>query len=150
MILLAHMLFGTAIGLTIKNIPLAIIVAFLSHYFLDLFPHIEYDISNAGNNNFSKALSDRIKIAIDFALGILTIWILCGNNLLAYFYGACAIIPDGLAFLTNFSPNKILASHNYLHIKKIHFLRENKKISVFWRILSQIVTVVASIIMLKT
>ena len=62
MILLVHMLFGAAVGLSINNIYIAIIVAFLSHYFLDLFPHIEYNIKSTRRNAIIKILTDIIYI----------------------------------------------------------------------------------------
>src|SRR3989344_8710480 len=54
MILLAHMLLGAVVGYYTKNIYLAIMLALLCHYFLDLFPHIEYDIKNIKEKKLEK------------------------------------------------------------------------------------------------
>ena len=41
MILLVHLLFGAAIGSLVKNVPLALILAFLSHWVVDMIPHFD-------------------------------------------------------------------------------------------------------------
>ena len=81
MILLVHILFGAVIGSAIKNIPLAIVLAFLSHHFLDLLPHIEYPIKNIEKKQWRKAMPDILKVILDFSLGILLILILDRNQL---------------------------------------------------------------------
>ena len=141
MILLVHMLFGAAVGLSINNIYIAIIVAFLSHYFLDLFPHIEYNIKSTRRNAI-------IKILTDLCLGFLLVFIFSKNLSIAYVYAIVAIMPDGLTVLGKLLPNKILATHTYIHTQKVHFLK-HKKISTFWRIFSQIMAIVISIILLR-
>ena len=59
MILLVHLLFGAAVGSSVKNLPIAIILAFLGHYFLDLFPHIEYPIENIRKKQKSQEHSSK-------------------------------------------------------------------------------------------
>jgi hypothetical protein len=135
------MLFGTAVGLSIKNIYIAILVAFLSHYFLDLFPHIEYNIKSNRRNAI-------IKILTDLCLGFLLIFIFSRNQSIAHFYAFVAIIPDGLTVLGKLTPNKILTAHTYIHTQKIHFLK-HKKISNFWRVATQTIVVIISIILLR-
>ena len=147
MILLVHMLFGAAIGVLVKNIPLAIIIAFLSHYFLDLFPHIEYNIQNIKEKQWRKAVPQILKVFLDFGLGIILILFFSNNKLIILIYGFFAVLPDGLAFINHIIQNKILKIHDELHGEKIHFLKY-KKISIFWRLLSQIIVVIISIITL--
>ncbi len=147
MILLVHMLFGAAIGSLIKNVYLAIILAFLSHYFLDLFPHVEYLIKNKGEKPLHDVLPDIFKVFLDFCIGLLIISLFSLNQPIIYIYAFFAVIPDTLTVLNYFLPSKILNIHDKLHTK-IHFLK-NKKISNFWRILSQIMAVIISIILLK-
>lgn len=141
MILLVHMIFGAAVGLSINNIYVAILIAFLSHYFLDLFPHVEYNIKTSRRNII-------IKILIDLCLGFLLIFIFSKNQSIAYFYALVAIVPDGLTVLGKIMSNKILAAHTYIHTQKVHFLKY-KKISRFWRIFSQLVAIIISIILLQ-
>lgn len=158
MILLAHILFGAAIGSLVKNIPLAIVLAFLSHYLLDLLPHIDYPIKNIEKKQWRKALPDILKLALDFCSGIFLILIFSKNQPIIYICALLAILPDGFTALNYLVPNKISKIHNKLH-QKIHFLRYNPpshrasegqiKISIFWRVASQVAVVIISIILLK-
>jgi len=147
MILLVHLLFGAAIGSMVKNVPPAIILAFLSHYFLDLFPHVEYPIKNITEKNWKRSLLDFLKILIDFTLGALLVFLLSPKTPLVFICAFFAILPDGLTVLSAFSSNKFFGLHNNLHRKKIHFLKY-KKISGFWRINSQILITIISIVLL--
>ena len=155
MILLVHLLFGAAIGSLVNNIPLAIILAFLSHYLLDFIPHIEYPIKNITEKKWKKSLPDFVKVFLDFLLGIILIFIFsnpalpAGRQAIIYVCAFMAILPDGLAILTNFSASKILKTHNDIHHEQVHFLRD-KKISNFWRIASQVAVAIISVLLLKT
>jgi hypothetical protein len=159
MILLVHLLFGAAIASAIKNVPLAIVLAFLSHYFLDFIPHIEYSIENIEKRRWQKSFSNFLKITLDFCFGILLISMFSGNQPIVYIGAFFAILPDGFSVLNLIISNKILKIHNGFHKKKIHFLKNNpaldqgrygaRKISIFWRILSQITIIVISIFILK-
>ena len=148
MILLVHMLFGAAIGYTVGNIPLAILLAFLSHYFLDLFPHIEYNIDAIEEKKIKDKLPVIFKIASDLLFGILLVFVLSNNQLIAYIGAFFGILPDGLTIMQNRFPNNFLSFHKKFHTEKVHFLK-NKKFSKFWRILSQITVIIISIILLK-
>jgi hypothetical protein len=146
MILLAHLLFGAAIGSSIKNIFLALILAFLGHYFLDLFPHIEYNIENIKEKQWHKALPAFLRVLADFCIGVLLIFIFSNNQPIVYFCAFLSILPDVLSFLYIIWPSKILTVNYKLHTK-IHFLKD-KKISYFWRIFSQVLAIIISIIIL--
>ena len=148
MILLVHMLFGAAIGAATKNPLLAIILAFLGHYFLDLFPHIEYNIDNIKYTHWKKALPDFLKVFLDFLLGILIISIFSKNQPIIFLCGFVALIPDGMTIITSLFP-KFLRRHNIIHTKHIHYLTKQKKFPLFWRILTQVGAVVISIILLR-
>jgi len=149
MILLTHLLLGAVIGLKVKSFFLAIILAFLSHYFLDLFPHIEYPIENIKNNQWRKSFPDLLKIAIDFCLGIFIIFLLSDNSFKVYVCSFFAILPDGLTLLSQIIHNSLLNKHDHFHHDKIHILKY-KKIPKFWRFLTQIVVVIISILLLKS
>lgn len=148
MILLVHMLFGAAIGSIINNSILAMILAFISHYFLDLFPHVEYNIQSLQEKQWRKRFPAILNIGLDFLIGIFLIFLLSSNWLIIYICAFLAIVPDGLSVLSGLFPNKISNFHNYLHQEKIHFLKY-KKISIFWRLFTQIIFIVISIILLK-
>ncbi|MCX6719670.1 MAG: hypothetical protein NTV36_00985 [Candidatus Staskawiczbacteria bacterium] len=135
MILLVHMLFGAAIASNVQNVYLAVILAFLGHYLLDLLPHVEYSIK-------------KIRVALDFFIGLLLIFIFSNNHYIIYICAMVAIIPDGLSVIGMLIESKILKTHSFIHQEKIHFLK-HKKISNFWRISSQMAVAIISIILLK-
>jgi hypothetical protein len=147
------MIFGAAIGSAVKNVPAGIILAFLSHYFLDSLPHIEYGVENVKNKRWRKALPDISKIVLDFCLGIFLISTFskpalpAGRQAIIYICAFSAILPDSFTFLNYVIPNIISQIHDELH-EKIHFLK-NRKIPVFWRVMSQILVVTVSVILLK-
>ncbi len=148
MILLAHMLFGAAIGSLIKNPILAIIVAFFGHYFLDVFPHIDYSIDNLRSKLWKKSLPDMLKITLDIALAFLIIFLFSNNNFLIYICAIVALLPDSMTLISKIFPNKVLSWHDDIHTKKVHFLKY-KKISNFWRVLTQVVAISLSIFLLS-
>ena len=162
MILSAHLLLGAAVASKIKYAPLAIILALLSHYFLDLIPHIEYSINNIAKKQWQKSAPDILKVLLDFFFGILLILTFSNNQPIIYIGALIALIPDSLTIISSIYPrsgnpssreflatlNKVLSKHDQFHTKKIHFLKY-KKIPTFWRILSQLLVVIISIILLK-
>lgn len=145
MIIITHLLFGALIGKFVSSPVLAIILAFFSHYFLDMLPHTEYSIKNIEKKQWKKSAGDFIKLFLDFDLGLLAIFLFTNASpgrlqiiLLAAF---SAILPDILSVLGGFWKTKILDKYIKLHQNTIHFLK-HKKISLFWRLLTQ-ATVVA-------
>jgi len=142
------MLLGALIGSKINNIFFAIILAFLSHYFLDTFPHIEYPIENIVKKQWRKALPDFSRVILDFCLGILLIALLSNNHPIIYICAFFAILPDGFSILDLIFKNKLLREHSKFHQEKIHTMK-NKKFSKFWRISSQVVAGIICIILLK-
>lgn len=149
MILLVHMLFGVAMGSLAKNWFLAVLLAYFSHYFIDLFPHVEYDIKNIKSKDWKKSRPAFLRVLLDFSIGLLLVSLITNKSLLIFIYAFFAILPDGLSILNEIFPNKILTVHDFLHLEKIHFLKHNKKISNFWRILTQVLIVLISILILK-
>ena len=146
MILLVHLISGAVIGQKILNTILAIILAFLSHYFLDSLPHVEYNIENITKKQWSKILPNILNITLDFCIGILLISMFSDNRLIVYVCGLSAAAPDILTVLYYLAPNRILKIHYGFH-QKIHFLKQIK-ISKFWRIVSQTIVVIISITLL--
>lgn len=147
MILLVHMLLGAVVGTLVKNPLLAVVLAFFSHYFLDFFPHVEYSIENIEEKKWKKFLPDFLKILADFLGGITLIFLFSGNLPIVYTCAFFSIVPDGLSLMNDLTKNSLLQKHSIFHQKKIHFLK-NKKISIFWRILNQLVIVAVSIILI--
>ena len=148
MILTPHLLLGAAIASKIEYAPLAIILAFSSHYLLDLIPHTEYSIDNIEKKQWQKSLPDILRVFLDFSFGILFILIFSNNQLIVFVGAFFAILPDGLSLLNSVFPNKILKIYSNIHQGKIHFLKY-KKISKFWRIASQALIAIISIVLLR-
>ena len=142
------MLFGVALASLAKNPYLAIALAILCHYFADLFPHVEYDIDEIKNKDWKKSLPAFFRVVLDGSLGLLLISIFTNKSLIVFVCSFFAILPDGLSILSSIFPNKISAVHDILHLEKIHFLKNNKKISNFWRITTQIIIALISIAIL--
>ena len=147
MILLVHLLFGAAIGSAVKNIPLAIVLAFLGHYLLDFIPHIDYPLKNIEKKQWSKTAPDFLKIALDLCLGGVLVLVFSRNQPVIYIGAFFGLLPDGITLINLLFPNKILEPLQKFHIEKAHFFR-NKKISNFWRLSTQIIAIILSIIIL--
>ena len=148
MILTPHLLLGAAIASKIEYAPAALLMAFLSHYFLDLIPHIEYSIKNISEKQWQKSLPDILRVFLDFSFGMLLILIFSKNQPIIYICAFIALIPDSLTIINSIFPNRILKIHNNIHRGKIHFLK-HKKFSTSWRILSQLLVIIVSIFLLK-
>jgi len=152
MILTPHLAFGAAIGIEVAYLPLAIILALLSHYILDIIPHTDYSIKNLKDRKWDKTKVELVRVAADGLVGLLLIfvmWEISDANLLHVlipaFFGAA---PDLLSFLLFMFPkNRLLRWHYNIH-RNLHFL-ENKKISRYWRVLFQLLVVVVSFLIIR-
>jgi len=152
MILIVHIIFGAAIGsLLAQNTALALLLAFLSHYFLDTMPHRDYPIGNGDlfgkNRQWAKMRPKLLRVALDFLAGILLIVLFSNGHPIIYLCGLVAAIPDSFTALKYLFPNKALEVHHKFH-QKIHFL-DNKNIPLIWRISTQIFIVILSIFLFK-
>lgn len=148
MILLVHLLLGAAIGQKISNPYMAIILALLSHYVLDLIPHFDYSLTDTDKRHWIRLWPNIIKISIDLAVGILLIVIFSANRLIIYTCAFFAALPDGLTVINSIFPGQYLELHRRFHIDIIH-AKKDQKISNFWRILGEIIVVLISIILLR-
>ena len=125
---------------------------------------IDYNIENIKKAQWDKSLLDILKVASDFLIGVLFIFLFLGWQLIIFIVVFFAILPDGLTVLSYFFQNKFLELHKKFHQKKIHFLRDNPsasfgtaqdkdsgqiKISNFWRITNQVLIIIISIFLLK-
>lgn len=142
MILFCHILAGAAIAAKIQIIPLALLLAFLSHYVLDFIPHWEYSIDNIFEKRWKAAKFDFLKILMDFGFGILLIFIFSKNQPIILAGAFFAILPDGLTLIGLLLPNNLLKIHDKFHRELVHcskkiFFKENK-ILFFAGIFSQI------------
>ncbi len=148
MIITCHLLAGVAVATKIKIAPLAFILAFLSHYFLDFIPHREYVAfpKYPLGEKWGMSSINFLKIVIDFLIGISILLILSENKILALLGGFFAILPDSdsvALIFPSFLKNRFFKIHFDFHLR-LHFF-ENKKISLFWRIFSQVLVGLISI-----
>jgi len=159
MILIVHVILGSAIGSLVNNVPLAIILALLSHYVLDFIPHLDYPVKNFSQKQWRKSVPEFLRIFFDFFAGMLLIYLFSSNRPIIYICGFIAAAPDTLTALKYAFPgNRFLEDHYKLH-EKLHFWNDTQpphkasarqeKISNFWRILSQATVIVISILLLK-
>lgn len=146
MILLAHLLLGAVVGNYIKNVPLAILLALLCHYALDTIPHVEYSIKNLEEKNWKKSLPDFLKVFLDFSFGMALIALFSKNQPLIYICAIVAILPDATTLLGWIVPGKLLRLHYRFH-EKLHYFKY-KKIPAFWRIFTQVATVIICVLLL--
>ncbi|MBZ9572590.1 hypothetical protein KJA17_00125 [Patescibacteria group bacterium] len=147
MILTPHILVGATLASKIKFLPLALGLAFLSHYFFDFLPHLEYPIKNIQRKNWNKSFLDFLKVFLDISVGLFLVFILSKNLPLAMAGGFFAILPDGFILLGLILPNRLLKIHYSFH-QKIHF-PESKKVPLFWGIFSQVLAMFVAIYFLR-
>jgi hypothetical protein len=124
MILFCHLLVGAAIAAKIQILPLAIILAFLSHYVLDFIPHWEYSVNNILSRQWRKSKFDFLKVALDFGFGILLIFIFSKTSGIILAGAFLAVLPDGFTLLNLILPNRLLKIHDKFH--REYFLRSLK------------------------
>lgn len=138
MILTIHFLFGALITTKIKSIILIFLLSFTSHYLLDFLPHNEYPINKILKKRWKESFLDFLKVFLDISLAVVLVFFLTENFPLALLGGFFAILPDGLSFLFLLFPeNNLLEKHYFFHKEVIHSFKK-KKISLSWRIFSQI------------
>ena len=152
MILFCHLIVGAALMAKIQIIPLALFLAFLSHYFLDSLPHWEYSVDNILEKQWKKAKLDFLKGALDFGFGILIIFAISKNQPIILAGAFLAVLPDGLTLLSLLLPNKLLKIHDNFHRELVHYskkisFKENKTL-FFLGILTQILVSIAALFFL--
>ncbi|MFH1820801.1 MAG: hypothetical protein ABH805_02720 [Candidatus Nealsonbacteria bacterium] len=145
MVLFLHLLVGAAFASKVPYPALALVLAFLSHYFLDILPQTEYSITNIKKGKWKKTKPEFLKVALDIALGLLFIFIFSDNTFLIFAGAFLAIIPDGFSLLLAVFPkNKLLKKHGDLHFK-INAIPEYKKIPLWVSLLIQAFVVLLAI-----
>ena len=138
MLLAPHILVGVAIITKVPNPVLGLLLVFLSHYFLDFFPHTEYSVDNIKSGQWSKSLSDFLKIFWDMALGLVIVFFTVGYTPLILIVVFLTILPDGLTLLYCIFPtNKLMKKHLEIHAA-INAVCKNKKIPAVLGIINQV------------
>lgn len=148
MILSAHFLVGAAISSEIGNPYAGLFLAYLSHYFFDLLPVWEYDISQIKGRQWKKSRGDFLKVFLDILFGISLFFIFSKNILIGFLGGFLTAIPDSLTLLCLLFPKiKLLQEHSKIH-KKLNWFR-TKKIPLVLRILNTLLVYSAAILFLQ-
>ncbi|HOM33311.1 MAG TPA: hypothetical protein PK168_01825 [Candidatus Paceibacterota bacterium] len=130
MILTTHFITGATITKLIPNKPLAYLLAFLSHFFLDIFPHSDYSLKNLDNGiKDKKFYIDLGKICLDLFSGI--IFIIISANVFDNFKIGPAIIGGFLSTIPDLLNSLLYLIHkgNFLHLIKGQPLENIKNFS---------------------
>ncbi len=106
MLTIVHFLVGALVGKYLESVWLVIIIAFFSHYALDMIPHHSYSgPKGCGKNLLSRAYISKIPKwrFLEPLLGIILILILMYFNkdkaVLMYFGSLFAFLPDLFSFV---------------------------------------------------
>lgn len=161
MIIIAHILVGTLIGVIMpRQYWLVIILAFASHFLLDAIPHHEYNIQllkdraeeNKGILNIFRdgsAFLVLAKIALDFFLGLAIVIFLVQSSPArnyALLGALSAALPDGLLGLYWATKTPLLRGLAQLH-RLVH-PKNNKNTPLLWGILTQFVIGLIAILLI--
>ncbi len=112
-----HLLAGAAIGILIQSPTTMFVVAFFSHYLLDLTPHIDPDTFAAHNKPYTWtqfiSLIVDIIVAISFLIALILLW---ERNIYILVSAIAAQIPDILQPLEQYTLfNPIRRIHRMFH-----------------------------------
>lgn len=146
MILAIHFLLGALLLSKIpinwgeSFLPLAFLLAFLSHYLLDFLPHWDYKnlIKNIREKRWGKSKSEFLLIFGDILVGIFLTLLFSKNLLFVLGAGFLGILADGISFLHLIYPHRILKFHEDFHQKIQEF--QEQKIPLLGRIFCSALT----------
>ncbi|MBI4101737.1 MAG: hypothetical protein HY443_02110 [Candidatus Nealsonbacteria bacterium] len=148
MILSAHFLVGAAVATKIGNPFWGAIAALLSHYFFDLFPAWEYNITNIYARQWRKSFWDFSKVFFDIFTGVLIFLFFFKDLFLGALGGFFAMVPDALTLLMIvFEKNGVLQWHYRIH-KNFNYFK-NKKIPPLLGITAEILIYLIAIFLLQ-
>ncbi len=124
MIITNHILAGALIGLTIKQPGVAIIVACLSHFAMDVVPHFGYP----GNRGYGEALKHALSYAVGIGTALTSLAVVAflgtRGEWLALATGLVAASPDVIGFYTYLAYERIgRPSNRVLEVVHVRFHR---------------------------
>ncbi|EKD55958.1 MAG: hypothetical protein ACD_58C00327G0002 [uncultured bacterium] len=145
MLLTPHVLVGASIGALTDNLALIILLAFVSHFVLDMLPHADWGMWHSYEKNFKLTLKDYILVAIDI-LGVLIFTYVLWNNadrnnniLIGAFFAILVDLIDNVPFWKNyFRKLPIFSQMHQLHVR-IHYQLDKKY--WIWGVVTQIIII---------
>lgn len=154
MILTSHILAGAVIGSQFSSPITVFILSFLSHYFLEIFPHYEYEPEDSELKKKNSQLNKKFlfaltKVCLDFSFGmILSLYLVWGKPYLSMSFigGLAAVLPDGLLFLYWWNTNNNFLKFFALPHRALHFLK--KRVPAWLGLTIEIIITIFLIILL--
>lgn len=146
MLLTPHAAVGAAIGASTDNLPLIIVLAFASHFVLDILPHSDWGMWHNYESNFKLTFKDYVLVTADI-LGVLIFTYIIWNNadrnsnvLIGAFFAMLVDLIDNVPFWKKFFRRLPVSRQlHQLHLKIHHKL--DKKYWV-WGVATQLVIVI--------
>ena len=126
MLLTAHAAVGAAIGASTENLPLIIILAFLSHFVLDILPHSDWGMWHDYEKDFKLKLKDYILVFCDILMVLimsLYLWNNLGNNyiMIGIFAAILVDLVDNVPYIKDILRKLPLFSQIHRVHRKLHF-----------------------------
>jgi len=135
-----HVLAGSVIGLTVKEPSLAIIIAFTSHFVMDMLPHFGYP----GRKGYPEALKHKLSYIVGSLTFISTLWILlfliANNKWFPLICGFTAASPDIAGWYNYvFYEKRGVSANGLLKLLHVQFHRRIQKFERPWGIYVEVV-----------
>lgn len=135
-----HLLTGSFIGLAITNQPLAIVLAFVSHFAMDALPHFGYP----GQKGYSEVLKYRLShiVIVGTFVTSLTVVIMLfvTGHYFALFTGLVAASPDAIGLYNYLAFDKRgIASTGFFKYFQVKFHRKIQRYERPWGLYIEII-----------
>lgn len=152
MLLTPHALVGVSIGASTDNIPLIIVLAFLSHFILDMIPHFDWGTWHK-EEDFKLELKDYLLVGFDGLMMILVLnWLWNNNNfdnlmLWGSFSAILVDLIDNVPFWKNWI-------RNFFPFNKLHLLHKLVQYRLklqywYWGVITQLIVIVVSLLVIR-
>lgn len=146
MIATPHILTGALIASKVHNLPLALILAFASHYLLDSLPHWEYKLKDMNRGKWKEGWKDLLVVFLDAMVGTIFVYLLSDNFFIAIIGSFLAGLPD-LIMIVNIKLKSKILSYTEIFHSGVHFLK-NKIPKIWGKIVEATVTAIVILLFL--
>lgn len=160
MIFTPHIIIGAAIGTKTQNLGLIIILGIAIHFILDKIPHWDYPISE-NLRNFQKTKKIKylippfLKASIDVLSGLLIVFLIIQQknlfDILPFIILGIifSLLPDIInSFIFVFAKDAFFEKYFSFHIKYLHCIEKKEGEITFFRIFSEVLTILIGIIIM--